>query len=100
MVSESVNVKVREETVPAPSAAPSPTMEPERGEAPEVRWLEGTCSRLSLAPEDVLVVSLPFHLQAEQHERIREHLLDLFPGQRILLLDGGAQVGAMRQRTT
>ena len=52
--------------------------------------------KLSLESGDTLAVMVPFKLSAEQRERLRAEIDSLLPGVKVLVLEGGITVAAIK----
>ncbi len=61
-------------------------------EFPEVQKVE----RLSLAPNDTLVLTCPGSLSQDTAVRLREHLEKEFPGIKVLILADGLEIKVIR----
>lgn len=58
--------------------------------------LVGDMTKITVGPNDVLVVTLPKTLSTIAAEYIKEHIQSVFgPEQRVLILDSGAQIGVV-----
>lgn len=62
-----------------------------------VDFQDAEATRLRLQPGDVLLLSIPQRLTAEASRCLREQLTDLFPEQRVMVLQDGAKLSVAGQ---
>jgi hypothetical protein len=60
----------------------------------EVRFV-GELQKLSLSPDDVLVLAFDVKLSRDQREAIRADMERSFPGRRCIVTDGGGKMGVL-----
>lgn len=59
-----------------------------------IRFL-GDVQRLTLGPEDVLVLSVEHELTLSQADRLRAYLSDCLPGRKCIVLSGDCKLGVL-----
>ena len=74
------------------------TKRPQIGEAAEpIRLVEGEFQRVVLGADDVIVVTVPGRISDKQIAFITDQLKRVFEGRKVLILEGGAKIGAMAE---
>jgi hypothetical protein len=48
---------------------------------------------VALQPGDVIVVSMPHKISAQDHDRLERMATNVFPGHKVLVIDSGVQLG-------
>lgn len=62
---------------------------------PSVRLIEGNFSRIRVRAQDVVVVRSKFRLSQEQKKNITDVLRQIFPTNKVVILDEGLEIGVM-----
>lgn len=62
---------------------------------PPVQLIEGNFSRVRVRAQDVVVITSPQFLLPEQIQAIIDGLRPMFPGNKIVVLDEGLEIGVM-----
>ena len=52
-------------------------------------------TRLKVEPDDVLVLTVKWHISPEAHDRLRQGLKETFPNNRAIVLEEGATLGVV-----
>ncbi len=63
--------------------------------APEIRFIEGEFQRVSLGPDDVVVLMHPERISRDMIIRLGRHMEVMFPGRKCVVLEEGMKIGAM-----
>ena len=61
----------------------------------EIRFVEVQFQRVSLGPTDVIILSWPRRMSDREHEWVQHAVERAFGKRRVLILEDGAQIGAM-----
>lgn len=64
-------------------------------DVPEIRFIEGQFSRVSLDEKDIIIISHQEHLSMNELEILKTKATEAFPGLHIIILDGGLTIGAL-----
>ena len=64
-------------------------------ELPSIQLIEGSFQRIRVRKQDVVVVTYPKDLTEEQYVGIKSNLALIFPGNKIIILTEGMQIGVM-----
>lgn len=62
---------------------------------PRVQLIEGNFSRVRVRAQDVVVVLSPRTVSQETANQITKTLREMFPGNKILILDDGYEIGVL-----
>lgn len=68
-------------------------------ERPEVQLLQGNFARVRVRTQDVIVVTSPKIVSSDEQERTIAVIKSIFPGNRILFMDEGMQIGVLTPMT-
>ena len=61
----------------------------------EIRLLEGQFQRVTVGPDDIMIVSFPKALSGYERHRVCDRMESIFQGRRVLILESGIQVGVL-----
>lgn len=62
----------------------------------EIRFV-GDLQKLALKPSDVLVLKMNGIISEEQAARLREFVASILPDQKMIILDGGTELGVLER---
>lgn len=62
---------------------------------PRVQLIEGNFSRIRVRAQDVVIITSPHAISLDTSKHITQVLREMFPGNKVLILDEGYQIGVM-----
>lgn len=64
-------------------------------ELPSIQLIEGSFQRIRVRKQDVVVITYPGQLTAQQEQGMKSSMSLIFPGNRLLILSEGMQIGVL-----